>query len=170
MTWLSRFGVGLVIGLSALWAWRAVSYGEAGLVADFVSRLDEATLWRPSREVFTSGTVTLGGVSRPAVSVAQASRIAWDVTIPSHARIQAQLGVGGTAGPGRVLFRIGLSFDGHYEEVVTRELAAEDAWLPVDVDLSPYAGKAVSLILNVGSTGSDPMPVAHWGHLRLIVP
>jgi hypothetical protein len=57
-----------------------------------------------------------------------------------------------------VVFRIGVSDGRTYYELLTRHVNPYDApddrrWIPVTVDLRPFAGKAVDIIFN-----TDPSP------------
>jgi hypothetical protein len=55
-----------------------------------------------------------------------------------------------------VLFRFGVDDDGRYEELLNQHVdprhnANDRGWLPVDVDLSAYAGQTVKLIFNTNT-------------------
>jgi len=175
MQWLIRFVAGLIVGLAALWTWSYLGSHRGEVTMDFVSMLDGATLWRPAPEVFAARDVTLGGETRASIAVAQASRVAWDITVPEGAWVEAHLALEESAwnqpGDG-VMFRIGVSSGGRYDEVLTRvvnpsAVATDRRWVPVEVDLSPYAGKQVSLIFNTGSLDTTDFDLAVWGDLRL---
>jgi hypothetical protein len=159
MPWIVRFGVGLVIGLAALFAWRTLSTGSAGLLREFAQQVDAASLRRPSADVFSTEDVVIEGVSRRSITVNQSSRIAWDFTMPEGARLTTYVALRedtwNRPGDG-VLFRIGVSFEGKYEELLTRvvqpkENVKDRGWIPVELDLTPYVGKQVSLVFNTGS-------------------
>ena len=179
MTWVRWFLLGLIAGLAGLGAWWRLDHATQGLAADFVQQFETASVRRPSAEVFAVGPVTLAGVSRPSIRVQQPSRIAWDVTIPGNAWIETELALEEQAwtiaGDG-VLFRIGISLDGRYDELVARlvnphQVADDRTWVPVAVDLSPYAGRAVSLIFNTaaGLEGDHrDGDLAVWGAPRLV--
>lgn len=176
MQWLMRFVAGLVVGLAALWGWSYFGSHRGEVTMDLVSMLDAAALRRPAPEVFAARAVTLSGETRTGIAVAQASRMAWDITIPEGAWLEAHLALEESAwnqpGDG-VMFRIGVSFDGRYEEVMTRvvnpsSVAEDRRWVPVEVDLSPYAGRPVSVIFNTGSLDSTNFDLAVWGDLRLV--
>lgn len=159
MPWISRFGLGLLIGLAAVFVWRTFSIGSNELLREFAQQVDAASLRRPTPEVFTTEDVVVEGVSRRSITVNQPSRIAWDFTMPDNARFQAHVAlkeeVWNRSGDG-VLFRIGVSFEGKYDELFTRvvhpqEIAEDRGWIAVEFDLAPYVGKQVSLIFNTGS-------------------
>jgi hypothetical protein len=176
MQWLMKFGAGLVVGLVALWGWNYVGSDRGEVTMDFVALLDQASLRRPSPEVFAARRVTLEGEARSAIAVAQASRLAWDLTVPEGAWVEAHLALEESAwnqtGDG-VMFRIGVSFDGRYEELLTQVVnpsgvPTDRRWVPVEVALSPYAGRQVSLILNTGSLDTTDFDLALWGDIRLV--
>jgi len=173
MVWLRWFLLGLVLGLGALgFIWRG-TFGTDAVAVDFVARVDDAALRRPSPAVFAVRDVAIGGETRRSITMAQASRIAWDQVIPERAWLDVSFGVQEeawtTPGPG-VLFRAGLSSDGHYEEFLTQVVdphtnAGDRQWRSVRVDLSAYTGRTVSLIFNAASAKNTP---AAWGALRLM--
>lgn len=179
MTWLRWFLLGLVIGLAGLGAWWRLDHASQGIAADFVQQFDSATVRRPSPEVFAVQSVTLGNFSRPSIVVQQPSRIAWDVMIPDNAWVEAELALQEEAwtipGDG-VMFRVGISLDGRYDELVARvvnphHVAEDRGWVRVSVDLSPYAGRSVSLVFNTASglEGDHRAgDLAVWGAPRLV--
>ena len=123
MLWLQRYVVGLVLGLAVLAAWRLVGSGSEALLREFAHQVDLASLRRPSAEVFATEDVVIAGATRRSITVNQPSRIAWDFVMPVAARFEVFLALREDAwtrsGDG-VLFRIGVSFDGKYEELLTR--------------------------------------------------
>lgn len=74
-----------------------------------------------------------------------------------------------------VLFRVGLSYDGHYEDLVARlvtpaSVDGDRGWVPVHIDLSPYAGRTISLIVNTAPASGAPPSHVHaalWGEPRI---
>ena len=177
MAWVRWFLLGLMIGLGALGLWSRHRQGAAGVVADFVHQIDTATVRRPAPDVFTVRDVTVAGVTKPAITVQQPSRIAWEVTLPDSAWVEAELALeepAWTLAGGGALFRIGMSVDGRYEEFITEiidpfQRADHRRWVPVAVDLSAYAGRTVSVILNTGpGLGTRTNDVAVWGAPRVV--
>lgn len=171
-----KFVAGLVVGLAVLWGWNTLGSHRGEATMDLVAMLDQAALRRPSPEVFATRRVTIGGEARTSVVVAQASRVAWDVTVPAGAWVEAQLAleesVWNQPGDG-VMFRIGVSVDGRYDELLTQivnpsGIPGDRRWVPVEVDLTPYAGRQVSLILNTGALDTTDFDLAVWGDLRLV--
>jgi hypothetical protein len=179
MTWVRWFLLGLVAGLAGLGAWWRLDHASQGIAADFVQQFETATVRRPAPDVFTIQEVTIASVTRPAITVQQPSRIAWDVTIPSNAWVETELGLKEEAwavpGDG-VLFRVGISLDGRYDELAATvvnpyHVPDDRRWVPVSIDLSPYAGRAVSLVLNTASglEGDNRAgDLAVWGAPRLV--
>jgi hypothetical protein len=76
-----------------------------------------------------------------------------------------------------VLFRFGVD-DGHYDELLNqlvdpRHNANDRGWLPVDIDLSAYAGQTVKLIFNTntnlpGREVNSAFDQAIWGEPAII--
>lgn len=165
MPWVWRYVLGLTLGLSALAAWHLVAGGGEVLLREFALQVDVASVRRPSPDVFTAEDVVITGISRRAITVSVPSRIAWDFAMPEAARLSTFIALreeSWTQPGDGVLFRIGVSFDGRYEELLTRVLhplvqTGDRGWVAVDLDLSPYVGKQVSLVLNTGAG------LAVWG-------
>jgi hypothetical protein len=179
VVWLRWFLLGLVLGLGVLGGWWRLDHAQQGVAADFVRQFETARVRRPSPGVFPLGDVTIAGASKPSIAVQQPSRIAWDLTVPDNAWVEAEVGLQEEAwtlaGDG-VLFRVGISLDGRYDELVTRvvnpfERAADRGWVPVAVDLSQYAGRDVSLIFNTGpglEGDNRANDLGVWGAPRLV--
>lgn len=159
-----------VVVLVGLWWSRA----EPAVAIDLVAELHSATQRRPSPEAFTVQEVTIAGTSTRAIAVAEPSRLAWEQTVPSGGWLRVSLGVREQAwqraGSG-VLFMVGVSHGGRYEELVNIVIdpfahATDRQWLPVLLDLAPWAGQRVELVFNTriaetGATGGVHLPV--WG-------
>ncbi|MDO8835195.1 MAG: hypothetical protein Q7V01_06345 [Vicinamibacterales bacterium] len=173
MNWFRWFLVGLVAGLGAIAGWRAITGGAESVGFDFAAQVESASVRRPAPEAFAVRDIAIGGVVRRAITVDQPSRIAWDFTLDHGARLEVFLALQEDAwtrsGDG-VVFRVGISYDGRYEELLTQVVApqvrAEDRrWVPVTLDLTPFAGRAVSVIFNTGA-GPDnnrENDLAVWG-------
>lgn len=165
--------VGVIIGLAALAAWWMAS-GAPAVAIDLVDRLPHATQRRPSPEAFRAIDVSLAGESKKSIYVAEPSRLIWEEVIPPHAWLQVSLGVREEAwvreGSG-VLFMVGISQDGRYQELVSLVVnpfanAADRQWLPLLLDLSPWAGQRVELVLNTRVAHADATAANHlalWG-------
>lgn len=171
-----RYGwylVGTLVGLAALAAlW--VSSGSPAVAIDLVDHLSKATQRRPSPETFHVQDVALAGESKRSIYVAEPSRLIWEETVPEGGWLSVSLGVREEAwtreGSG-VLFMVGVSLDGHYQELVSLVVnpyanAADRQWLPLLLDLAPWAGQKVELILNTRVAHAEASPTNHlavWG-------
>jgi hypothetical protein len=177
--WVRWFLLGMALGLGGLGLWWRLEHHTQKIAWDFAQQFEAASLRRPGPDVFAVREVTISGVAERSITVQQPSRIAWDVTVPDDGWVETELALEEEswtrAGDG-VLFRVGISFDGRYEELVTRVVnpfgVPEDRrWVPIAVDLAPYAGRAVSLIFNTGSGfegDNRDNDLAVWGAPRLV--
>ena len=161
--------MGLLLGGVAWAAWNQATAVENRVVADFAQRVDAASLRRPNPEIFSARDVSIGGISMPAIAASGPSRIAWDVTLPRGAWVEAHVGLHEPGLPpgGEVLFRIGTSTGKLFEDLVTQVVQPATApgaggWTPVEADLSHLSGRTISLIFNTGGPGI-------WGAPRLVV-
>lgn len=173
MTTVRWYLLGAAIGVVALAAWWG-TVGEPRVVTDLIAELPNATQRRPSPEAFLVQPITLAGVEQPAIYVAQQSRLAWNVQVPTGGWLRVSLGVREEAwsreGSG-VLFMVGVSDAGRYEELVSLIVnpyanPSDRQWLPVLLDLSPWAGQTVELVFNTRVAYPDANPANHlavWG-------
>jgi len=123
---------------------------------DLVDHLPNATQQRPSPETFMVQDIRLNGETKRSIYVAQVSRLIFTETIPDKAWLSVSLGVREAAWEregGGVLFMIGVGHAGRYEELVSLIVnpaanPADRQWLPVLLDLSPWAGQQVEIIMN----------------------
>jgi len=179
MTWGRWFLAGLVAGAAALAVvfWRGAD--AETVVTDFAAIVESATVRRPHAAIFSIDTVTLAGESRRGIAAAGASRVAWDVVPADRQWVDVAIGLreqAWTSEANAVLFRVGLSYDGHYEDLVARVIdpsrdAGDRGWVPVRIDLSPYGGRAVSLIFNTAPAPGMPSTHVHaalWGEPRIV--
>jgi len=135
--------------------------GEA-VAIDLVEAAQTAE-FRPGEkkaEMFKVGPQTIGGVTKPSVFTHAASRLIFkDVTIPDNGRFRAFIAINESAWTQEtsdgVLFRFAVN-DGRYDELLNQHVdprhnANDRGWLPVDIDLSAYAGQKVKLIFNTNT-------------------
>ena len=180
--------VGLVI-VGGVIAWMMARPSNETLFMDLVTELPTAKARQPTPEIFSVVTATLEGETKQAIHPKGPSRVKWELTVPDDAWFAFSLGLmpeaWTVAGDG-VLFRVGVSDmtpDG-YEELFSSTVnphanPGDRRWYDLTLDLSPYAGKRVELILN---TNSSPPPapggaprddqagdLALWGAPRIIV-
>ena len=112
-------------------------------VVDFVRRFGQAET-RPASGRFGLAQHTLGGTLRASIDVPVPSRTIWSIPIPRRATLNALAGVLPASVPAIVRFRVGVSDDRIYEELVSHTVIAEagreGGWAPIQADLSAYAG------------------------------
>lgn len=166
MKWWRSFAMGVLLGGVAWAGWHFATTAESGVVHDLAHRVEVANLRRPNPEVFTVRDVTIGGISRPSIVSSGPSRIAWDITLPRGARVEAYVGVpeAGLASGG-VLFRIGTSTGKLFEDLITQTVppaTGASEWTFMAADLSHLSGRKISLIFNTGGPGI-------WGAPRVVV-
>ena len=115
----------------------------------------------PEIEAFSVYDATVGDETKRAVYARPPGRITWRVTPPPASQLRAWLALrmeSWTQEGNGAVFRVGVS-DGHtYVELLKRHVnpyAVPDdrRWIPVALDLSPFAGTAVDIIFN-----TDPSP------------
>jgi hypothetical protein len=148
--------------------------GEASTAVDLVSEFDGAVKRSAGsvHQTFQLLDVIVNEREKRAIFAHPISQITWKARIPANARLQTFLALVPTMwdlSTDGVVFRIGVS-DGHgYTSLSSRQVdprhAADDRrWIPVDLDLSPYAGREVDLIFNTDFSppGSRPDPTADW--------
>ena len=169
MKWWRSFAMGLVLGGAAWVVWNMATTANRGVAHDLARRVDAASLRRPNPGVFSARDVLINGVSMPAIAASGASRIAWDITLPKGAWVEAYVGLPepGLAPGGDVLFRIGTSTGKLFEDLVQQVVQPATApgaseWTFVAADLSHLSGRTISLIFNTGGPGI-------WGAPRVVV-
>jgi hypothetical protein len=130
----------------------------------------------PELEAFSVYDATIGNETRRVVYSRPPSRITWRITLPRNAQLQAWLALRDDSwrqlGNG-VVFRIGVSDGRSYQELLSRHVdpygSPEDRrWIPVAIDLSPFAQKTVDLIFNTDPSLPGMPPdgrndLALWG-------
>lgn len=165
--------LGAVVGVVALVAWQMSSSGPA-VALDLVDHLQRATQLRPSPETFQTADIRLGQDTKKSIYASEPSRIIWEEVVPDRGWLSVSLGVREEAwtreGSG-VLFLVGVSHKGRYEELVSLVVnpysnAADRQWLPILLDLSPWAGQRIELIFNTRVAHAEASPANHlavWG-------
>lgn len=146
---------GAAVGVLILVAWW-LSLPSPVVHLDLVDHLPNATQQRPTPESFMVQDIRLNGETRRSIYVAQPSRLIFTETVPDDGWLSVSLGVHESAWEregGGVLFMVGASHAGQYQELVSLIVnpganPADRQWLPVLLDLSPWAGQQVELILN----------------------
>lgn len=165
--------LGVALGIVALAAWWTTQ-GDPRVVVDLVEELPRAVQQRPSPDAFRVQEISLAGVVHKSIYVAEQSRLVYAVTVPEGGWMRVALGVREEAwtreGSG-VLFLAGISHAGRYEELVSLVVnpfsnPSDRQWLPVLLDLAPWAGQSVELVLNTRIAHPGASPANHlalWG-------
>jgi hypothetical protein len=174
----------IAVVVAAVVAYLLFIRGGGGDVAIDLYALADAAEFRPAEKkalLFRKGPETVSGETKPALFTHAASRLIFsDVTVPDNGRLKAWLAVKEEAwsqeASDGVLFRFGVD-DGHYEELLNqlvdpRHNANDRGWLPVDIDLTAYAGQKVKLIFNTNTSvpGKDngAYDFAVWGDPSIV--
>ena len=171
--------LGALAGVVVLVGWWWASNGPGTVAIDLVGRFPSA-LRRPNPDVFALQDITIGGVTKSSITVAQASRITWIETIPKDGWLDVSLGMreeSWTRPGDGVLFRVGVSYGGRYEELVSLVVNpfanhADRQWYPLLLDLSPFAGESVEIIFNTNAgaeSSNTDNDLAVWGEPRVTV-
>src|SRR5262245_18832574 len=133
----------LLVGLAGCGPGRA---GEVTTV-DLLSRVKDADR-RPAGSALEIEEHTFGGRSRASLRLPGESRLTFTLPLPHRAIVRFQAAVAGEAAAA-VAFRVGISDDRFYQTLVEQTIAAADTssrgWIGVSADLSPFAGRKLSL-------------------------
>ena len=175
----------LAVVVAVVLAWLFYSRHRGGEVAIDLYAQADAAEFRPAAQkalMFKKGPETVAGETRPALFTHAASRLIFsDVMVPDNGRLRAWIAVKEEAwtqdASDGVLFRFGVD-DGRYDELLNqmvdpRHNANDRGWLPVDIDLSAYAGQKVKLIFNTntslpGKENNGAYDYAVWGEPALV--
>jgi arylsulfatase A-like enzyme len=103
--------------------------------------------------------VELGARIRRTLFTHAPGRLTYRVQVPEGGRLDAGLGVLGDETP--VTYRVAVQAGGQEEILFEERHADPDAWAQRSVDLSPYAGRTVTLALE--TEAERPGTVALWG-------
>jgi hypothetical protein len=175
----------VVVGAAAYFFWRTSSGGDVAVDLVAVAAPEQAGdaptfEFRPGDKkasMFKVGPETIGGETKPAIFSHANSRLIFsDVQVPDNGRLRAWIAIKEDAwtqdASDGVLFRFGVD-DGRYEELLNQHVdprhnANDRGWLPIDIDLSAYAGQKVKLIFNTNASiprGGDnnAYDFALWG-------
>ena len=151
--------------------------GPRVTVLDLLQRADAAEK-RPAASPFPLGEQTLGAESRASILAPAASRIIWTAVLPRRAVFRVDLGLPPGGQPSSVSVRLGISDHRVYESLaVASVISTTGAWMPLEADLSRYAGpqwslfyrpegRAWRLIVTTVPTGGSP-PAVYLGEPRV---
>ena len=146
---------------------------------DLIEQLAGA-MKQPASATFPVKDVTINGETHRAIEATPPTRITWKVRIPDDAWLRVHVGLKpeswASEGDG-ALFYV-LITDGRSEEKLFEQYVnpfantGERKWIPVMVDLSPYAGEEMSIAFNtrVGlpNRADDRNDFAVWGAPEII--
>jgi hypothetical protein len=175
----------VVLAAVAYYFWRNRSGGDVAIDLAVLAAPEQTgdapdVEFRPGEKkasMFKVGPETVAGQSKQGIFTHPTSRLIFsEQTIPDNARLRAWIAVKEEAwtqdASDGVLFRFGID-DGRYEELLNQQVdprhnANDRGWLPVDIDLSAYAGQKVKLIFNTNSSlpgkgNNDAFDFAVWG-------
>lgn len=155
-TWILA-AVAVVLAAAGYWYWS--SRGDAGVSVDLVEafRGAEKKSSLAATLAFSMDPQTIKGVTRPSVYMHPSSRVTYkSVAIPEHGRLRGYLAIKEDAwdkGSDGVWFQIAVSADGAFIELMQQSIdpyhnPAHRDWVPVDLDLSKWAGRQVDIIFN----------------------
>jgi hypothetical protein len=114
--------------------------------ADLLRHFQDAER-RPLHARFELKEHTFAGVPRASLVVPAESRVTWKLFVPHRGRLQMFVTFPETPAAS-VAIRVGVSDNRIYNTLAEQTITAADAsrgWVPVDVDLSAYAGRKWSL-------------------------
>jgi hypothetical protein len=168
----------LVLIIAGWWLFKRNTGGEP---IDLIAVLPNAEK-RPPNGTFEVLEMDLNGDKKRAIFTVPTSRIIGKVIIPDDAWLRLSLGTKPESwekeGDG-VLFRIGVSDGRAYDELITQHVdpfnnKGDRRWIPLNVDLSAYAGEEVEVILNTNTSpkgkGDDPRnDAALWGAPEIVI-
>jgi hypothetical protein len=132
---------------------------------------------------YHAGPETVAGQTRKAIYMHPTSRLIFaKQTVPDNGRLRAWIAIKEEAwtqdGSDGVLFRFGVGDGRDYFELLNQHVdprhnANDRGWLPVDIDLTAYAGQQVDLIFNTNSSlpkqgDNGAYDFAVWGDAAVI--
>jgi hypothetical protein len=168
----------LVLIIAGWWLFKRKAGGEP---IDLIAAFPTAEK-RPPEGTFEVLEVDLNGDKKRAIFTVPTSRIIWRLRIPHDAWLKLYLATKPESwekeGNG-VLFRIGVSDGRAFEDLITQHVnpfnnKGDRRWIPLNVDLSAYAGETVEVILNTNTSpkGIEDDPrndTALWGAPEIVI-
>ncbi len=152
------------------------------VAVDLLQELDAAAMESPAplHEAFALVEEPINGVKPRALFAHPPGKVSWMVTVPEGgATLRTAMALRPPVWENRsdgVTFSISVADGSHVAEAYSlfvnpRERLDHRAWIPVDVNLSAYAGRSVRVILETtpGPSGNGSFDWAMWGHPRIVV-
>ncbi len=177
-------GAVIVVALLALWVWRRQSDREVVAISlvDLFTSAEKRTTG-PVDVMFQPGTQRIRGETKRAIFMHPNSRLTYhQLPIPERAMLRTWLALKEDAwdkSTDGVLFRVGISSDGSYDEVAAhhvdpRSNVNDRRWIPLEIDLSAYEGQTVDIILNTNASmpgrGNDTSwDFSVWGTPEIVI-
>ncbi|MGE3841839.1 MAG: hypothetical protein AB7I50_09655 [Vicinamibacterales bacterium] len=176
--------VAVVVLAGAWWYWSGGASGPAAvpLVDHFAQAEKRSSI--AVEQAIRLEDVTIGSETRSAIFMHPTSRLTFKaITIPRDAWLRVWVALkpdvwSRPEGNG-VLFRFGVSDGRTYDELARQSVdpqhkEGDRRWIPIEVDLSPYADLSVDLIFNTNSglpgQGDDAAnDWAVWGSPEIVV-
>jgi hypothetical protein len=157
-------GAGLLAALSGV-LWTAALERRR---VELIDRLGDAQVQSsgPLHEFIQVLPVEIGLETKRALFAHSTTSVRWPVTPRPGARLATSLGLAPAiwdAGGDGTVFRIEVADGNDRVELFVRHVnphgvSADRRWIPVDVDLSPFAGRTVTLILTTEPSPSGALP------------
>jgi hypothetical protein len=156
--WLLAVALAVIIVLG-FWIWRrGTTPQEIDLLALYPTAERRSSL---PQGAFRTVEVTIENDRRRAIFMHPTSRLIYKVTVPRNAWLRTALAImpemWEKEGGDGVLFRFGVSDGRKYDELLTQHVnphsvPEDQRWVPVTIDLSPYAGQQVDLVFNTNES------------------
>jgi len=180
-TWVIVVAVAVVAVAGYLWLKQADDVGGIDLVEAF--RAAEKRTPLDPGAAFSMDPQTIKGETKPAIYAHPPSRIIFhDIPVPANARLELFLAIKEEAWPkgtDGVYFRVGVSHDGVYKDLLKRNVdpyrvEGDKGWIPVALDLGEYGGKTVDVLFNTQESLPGAVPnalfdFAVFGAPRIVV-
>lgn len=171
--------IAIIVLVAALAAWWIVRR-TGGPQVDLLGRFEQASK-TPGDSAFVLEVRALNGEALRAIVAPPEGRIAWNVRVPEHGWLRVSIGTSpeswNNAGDG-VYFSGGVATDEGVrtlfsQQVNAKDVSAQRRWIPVMVDLAPYAGEDVQIVLETHPSppdrpGDDRSDKPLWGAPEIV--
>ena len=155
----------VVLLIAGYFIWQRAGGGDAVAIDLYAQADTPAFEFRPPAQkavMFRKGTETIGGVTKPILFSHASSRMIFKKQlIPDNGRLRAFIALREETwtqdSSDGVLFRFGVGDGRDYNELLNQHVdprhnANDRGWVPVDIDLTAYAGQEVDLIFNTNTS------------------